>query len=147
MFQIRIIKSEGHIAELHSVTTDDYYILGLHRIRPPKPLSKTVLIMHGVQINSYAYVFPRSEHSLGEIYVQITSSPFPVHRCPLYCTFSFPKHSNWPTMDMTCGLVMLEEPNFLRSIRHLIQTLPIFGTLVFMKSPITICLPLLTQFY
>ncbi|XP_037040292.1 lysosomal acid lipase/cholesteryl ester hydrolase-like [Bradysia coprophila] len=61
---IRIIKSEGYHAELHSVITDDAYILSVHRIRPPHPTAKIVLIMHGLQVNSFSFVLPGNQRSL-----------------------------------------------------------------------------------
>ncbi|XP_046640894.1 lipase member K-like [Daphnia pulicaria] len=61
-----VIKHRGYPAEVHHVTTDDGYILELHRI-PPKSSStnrKVVLLMHGVVESSGTWVVNPSSRSL-----------------------------------------------------------------------------------
>nr|CAH0101930.1 unnamed protein product [Daphnia galeata] len=61
-----VIKHRGYPAEVHNVTTDDGYILELHRIPPssnntPK---KVVLLMHGVVESSGTWLVNPSSRSL-----------------------------------------------------------------------------------
>ncbi len=67
-----IIISRGYHAEIHPVTTDDDYILLLHRIPYPKgqtsgPVNgRPVFIQHGFAESSADWVLLPSEKSLGD---------------------------------------------------------------------------------
>ncbi len=66
--------------EMHQVTTEDGYILMLHRIPYPKgqnsgPIGRPVLLQHGVIESSADWVLNPSEKSLGKLY-RLTESPF-----------------------------------------------------------------------
>jgi lysosomal acid lipase/cholesteryl ester hydrolase len=56
---VRYIKSEGYAGEVHEVSTEDGYILHLHRVRakyssiPPK---SPVLLVHGAIVNSLYFL-------------------------------------------------------------------------------------------
>lgn len=45
---MNLITEIGYPAEVHSITTEDSYILSTYRIPPRKPTSKTVIFMHGL---------------------------------------------------------------------------------------------------
>ncbi len=60
--------------ELHHITTDDGYILGVFRIpsspfviNPPIKNRQPILLMHALLDSSYAYICQDREHSLGYI--------------------------------------------------------------------------------
>ncbi len=67
-----IIISRGYYAEIHKVTTEDNYILLLHRIPYPKgqtsgPVNgRPVFIQHGFAQSSANFVLLPSEKSLGK---------------------------------------------------------------------------------
>ena len=67
---MEIIISRGYHAEMHPVTTDDGYILMLHRIPYPKarnsgPTGQPVFILHGIPDSSADWVLLPTEKSLG----------------------------------------------------------------------------------
>ena len=73
-YKTQIIANRGYPFEIHSVTTDDGYILQLHRIPAPKtvgPASNAakypVLLMHGLFISSATWILTPSTNSLGKI--------------------------------------------------------------------------------
>jgi len=45
---VQLIESRGYIAETHYVTTEDEYILAIHRIVHNVTKSKPVLLQHGL---------------------------------------------------------------------------------------------------
>ena len=68
---MEIIISRGYHAEMHPVTTDDGYILMLHRIPYPKarnsgPTGQPVFILHGIPDSSADWVLLPTEKSLGK---------------------------------------------------------------------------------
>jgi len=71
--KVEIIVSRGYHAEMHPVTTDDDYILMLHRIPYPKgrtsgPVTgRPVFVQHGFGESSADWVLLPSDKSLGEI--------------------------------------------------------------------------------
>lgn len=54
----------GYRSEVHKVTTEDGYILEMHRI--PKDGGKPVLLMHGLLDSSSTWVIMRPKKALGE---------------------------------------------------------------------------------
>lgn len=71
-FQIEIIRSSGYPAENHFVTTEDGYILNLHRI-PGVLGSPAVLLHHGALDSSFGWVFMGKKQSLGAKNEQFTA--------------------------------------------------------------------------
>ena len=59
-----LIESQGFTSETHFVTTDDGYILGVHRIPGSGSRSPVVLYLHGYESSSADLVL-RGEDSLG----------------------------------------------------------------------------------
>lgn len=64
-----LITSRGFTSETHYVTTEDNYILGLHRIITPKTgyteLKKPVLLQHGIQVSSQCWLNTALEGGIG----------------------------------------------------------------------------------
>lgn len=65
-----MIKRAGYPAEVHVVTTDDGYLLSLHRI-PGKPGAKPIFLQHGLLGSSADWIIPGKGNSLG-IYIDDT---------------------------------------------------------------------------
>ena len=70
---MELIVHRGYRAEMHPVTTQDGYILMLHRIPYPKGISsgvtgRPVFIQHGIIGSSADWLIPSSNTSLGKIY-------------------------------------------------------------------------------
>ena len=61
---VDLIEAAGYPAETHCVTTEDGYILGVHRIPPSLPGAKSVLYLHGYESSS-ADIVLRGKESLG----------------------------------------------------------------------------------
>lgn len=61
-----LIKNKGYPAEQHNVTTQDGYILTMHRINK-QPTKKVVLLQHGLMDSSSTWVINFPEQSLGFI--------------------------------------------------------------------------------
>ena len=60
----------GYHVEVHSVLTEDGYVLGLHRIpygknrqKGPRP---PILLQHGIMCNSGDWILPGPNQSLGD---------------------------------------------------------------------------------
>lgn len=60
-----MIHREGYPAESHVITTDDGYLLTLHRI-PGKKGSKPILLNHGILGCSADWIIPGKEKGLGK---------------------------------------------------------------------------------
>lgn len=60
---LTLIKNKGYPIESHEVTTEDGYILTLHRI--PNPNKPVVFLQHGLMDGSYTFVFNFANQSLG----------------------------------------------------------------------------------
>lgn len=58
-----LIKSKGYPAEAHDVTTQDGYILTIHRI--PNPNKPAVFLQHGLLDGSHTWVMNYPNQSLG----------------------------------------------------------------------------------
>lgn len=58
-----LIKSKGYPAEAHEVTTQDGYILTVHRI--PNPNKPVVFLQHGLLDGSHTFVMNFPNQSLG----------------------------------------------------------------------------------
>lgn len=70
LFQDKLIAKYGYNAELHHITTEDGYILELHRISggpksPPKKGKKVALLMHGILDSSATWVLTGPNKGLG----------------------------------------------------------------------------------
>lgn len=65
-FQTRMIESAGYPAELHTVVTEDNYILGLHRIPTREPTPRIALLMHGLYCSASEFIVTGRSSSLGE---------------------------------------------------------------------------------
>ena len=74
-FQPEMILHEGYPVETHTVTTEDCYILQMHRIPYGKSLSSVrfqnkprpvVLLQHGILCSSADWVMGHSDDSLGK---------------------------------------------------------------------------------
>lgn len=63
MAQTQLIAQYGYTPETHHVTTDDGYILGLHRIRTVG--GQPVLLMHGILDSSATWVLNGPKSGLG----------------------------------------------------------------------------------
>lgn len=62
-FQDEIIQSYGYPLEVHKVTTEDGYILTVHRI--PKPGKLPIYLQHGLGGCSDNWLFQYRNRSLG----------------------------------------------------------------------------------
>ncbi|XP_017875300.2 lysosomal acid lipase/cholesteryl ester hydrolase-like, partial [Ceratina calcarata] len=60
---LQIIQSQGYPAEAHTVTTEDGYILTIHRI-PGKPGSPAVFLQHGILGSSADWLIVNKSQSL-----------------------------------------------------------------------------------
>lgn len=66
-----LITKYGYNAEVHYATTEDGYILQLHRIAggpksPPEKGKKVVFMMHALMLSSASFVLSGPEHALGK---------------------------------------------------------------------------------
>lgn len=63
----QVIKNRGYPVEIHQVTTDDGYVLELHRIPPNSSTTpkKVVFLQHGVLQNSGVWTANPTSRSLG----------------------------------------------------------------------------------
>lgn len=59
-----MMKNEGYQGEAHNVTTEDGYILTLHRI-PGKTGSTAILVMHGLLADSALWILLGKDRALG----------------------------------------------------------------------------------
>lgn len=76
-FQMKMIENSGYPAELHTVVTEDNYILGLHRIPTRDPTPKIALLLHGLYCSAAEFIVTGRSSSLGE-----KTSKF--HECSLF---------------------------------------------------------------
>lgn len=79
-FKPGLIKKYGYNAETHYVTTEDGYILQLHRIAggptsPPRPGKKVCFFMHGLLDSSAAAVLSGPNNALGIDHLQFYHKP------------------------------------------------------------------------
>lgn len=77
-----IITKYGYIVEIHHATTEDGYILELHRIvggpkSPPSKGKKVYFLMHGLIFSSAAFVLSGPNRALG-IVDSILSCFYPI---------------------------------------------------------------------
>lgn len=74
-YQVEIITSRGYPVEVHTVTTDDGYILEVHRIPHGKgqsadssvPYGKPVFLQHGFSTSDADWLISPSDRSLGKV--------------------------------------------------------------------------------
>ncbi|KAG4072654.1 hypothetical protein HA402_004743 [Bradysia odoriphaga] len=59
-----MIENSGYPAELHTVVTEDNYILGLHRIPTREPTPKVALLMHGLYCSAAEFIVTGRSSSL-----------------------------------------------------------------------------------
>ena len=71
MHQPQIIAGRGYPVEVHKVTTDDGYIIELHRIPSKKAGAKAVLLQHGVFESSGTWLVNPSERALRKFHICI----------------------------------------------------------------------------
>lgn len=69
-FQTELITKYGYNAEVHSVTTEDGYILELQRIAgspksPPSRGKKIAMLLHGSEGSAATFVLSSPSHALG----------------------------------------------------------------------------------
>lgn len=81
IFQPELIKKYKYESEVHEVTTNDGYILQMHRITggpksPPQKGKTPVLLMHGLLDSSATWVIMRPNHGLGEEFQSTPIGPF-----------------------------------------------------------------------
>lgn len=62
-FQVNIIRSHGYVCSIYHVTTEDGYILELHRIGSSK--GRPVLLQHGLLSTDVDWVTNPTNQSLG----------------------------------------------------------------------------------
>lgn len=67
-FQIKMIEDSGYSAELHTVITEDDYVLGVHRIPMREPTTKVALLVHGIHCTAAEFIVTGRSSSLGGIY-------------------------------------------------------------------------------
>lgn len=72
--QIEMIKHRGYRAEAHRVTTEDSYVLELHRILPAASTSekkprKVVYLHHGMVLDGHIWIVNSNENSLAYMLV------------------------------------------------------------------------------
>ena len=74
-----MIVREGYVAETHTVTTEDCYILEMHRIPrgkndvPNDNISRPVVFLqHGLLCSSADWVMGSSDNSLGNYYILVS---------------------------------------------------------------------------
>lgn len=60
-----LISESGYPAENHTITTEDNYLLTVHRIPPKLPGAKVILAMHGLFSSSSDYVVFGPKYSMG----------------------------------------------------------------------------------
>lgn len=71
LIQPKLITKYGYKAEVHYVTTEDGYILELHRIAggyksPARKGKKVVFLQHGLLDTSATWILTRPNHALGQ---------------------------------------------------------------------------------
>lgn len=61
-----MIKDSGYPSELHTVVTEDNYILSVQRIPLREPTPKIALLMHGLHCSASEFLVLGRSSSLGE---------------------------------------------------------------------------------
>lgn len=79
MIQPKLIAKYGYKTEVHYVTTEDGYILELHRIAggsksPARMGKRVVFLQHGLLDTSATWILTRPNHALGNNSHGITQS-------------------------------------------------------------------------
>jgi lysosomal acid lipase/cholesteryl ester hydrolase len=64
-----MIERHGYTSETHTVTTEDGYILNLHRI--PNRGKPPVLLNHGILMSSVDYVITGPDRALGKYLIKL----------------------------------------------------------------------------
>lgn len=64
-----MIESSGYPSELHTVVTEDNYILSVHRIPLREPSTKIALLLHGLHCSAAEFIVTGRGSSLGEYFV------------------------------------------------------------------------------
>lgn len=64
LFQPKMIERHGYPSETHTVTTEDGYMLNLHRI--PNPGKQPVLLNHGILMSSVDFIVTGPDRALGK---------------------------------------------------------------------------------
>ncbi len=85
-YKVDIIHLRGYPVEVHHVTTQDGYILELHRI-PTSPKSqltgpgrRAVFLQHGIFASDFVWVTAKTENALG-----IVLEFFNLNMCIIFC--------------------------------------------------------------
>lgn len=60
-----LITESGYPVENHTVTTEDNYLLTVHRIPPKLPGAKVIFAMHGLFSSASDYIVFGPKYSLG----------------------------------------------------------------------------------
>lgn len=63
-----MIENSGYPAELHTVVTEDNYVLSLHRIPMRENTHKIALLMHGIHCSAAEFIVTGRSSSLGEYF-------------------------------------------------------------------------------
>lgn len=64
---MKTLKANGYpLVELHTVTTEDGYILSIHRIPPKQPTTKVVLLMHGMGTTGLEFLELGPKQAMGK---------------------------------------------------------------------------------
>lgn len=76
IFQHELIAKYGYPAEIHRLTTDDGYILEMHRIpgsprSPPARGKRVVYLQHGLLDSSACWILMGPHHGLGKYSLSI----------------------------------------------------------------------------
>lgn len=61
-----MIENSGYPAELHTVVTEDNYILSMQRIPLREPTHKIALLMHGLHCTAAEFIVTGRSSSLGK---------------------------------------------------------------------------------
>ncbi len=101
-----MIAREGYPVETHTLTTEDCYILEMHRIphgknEDSKSMANrpVVYLQHGLLCSSADWVMGSSDYSLGKLVYN--------HNKYFSIEFIF-QDTSWPMLDMTFGWVTTE---------------------------------------
>lgn len=83
MIKHELIRKYGYVAEVHSVTTSDGFVLEIHRIPggkafPPREGKTLVYLQHGILDTSAGWLLMGPHHGLGK---PISSSNNMAHGC------------------------------------------------------------------
>lgn len=95
--QPELIEKYGYNGEVHLLTTDDGYVLELHRISggpksPPRPGKKVVYLQHGLVFSSASFVLSGPDHAISKWHSEMTDEWVPVRKTKFnrfWLNFSF----------------------------------------------------------